>query len=528
MTFTFSASIAAPSLLIDPPVVDFGCVLAGERVQQNIRLINRSGCSIGYSLIYPDGAEWSIENASGVVGEAPVQVRIELQCLEPTPLTCIIAIKSWWVDQNAQEIASLPTAVCDVPVYAAVDRPIVDVRPRVIDIGEVFPTLEYSASITISLLNSFPTDFKFVNYKREFMLSVATRPPAEQPSSSSMRATAPIVEAAPARAGTALAGRSPQKSLPEYTQTVPASGHLNSGESCDVAITAKFCELGDRALPLVCQVIGGSSTCALTARVLPPKLVLLTETVDFSSDFVVCKRSHSLVRVENECGVKSSVQLEMVDSCKGVFSLDDTDCHEIIDTVELPVSCYSEIHGDYHGSLRLTVRDPWQTREIAIPMHVKAMGSFFGFQKHTLGYTTRVDGDFVSFGSNLAKGTERVIRMLALENFSSEPINVDWSIANLIKGRDYASLDLDIADDGRVAVRVAETENANEQSPFRLMMSQTIVDAHGKTVVVVEFSPKDVGSFAGCVAARSGEFTHTVGLTAVVAFEAEEQPVTFG
>jgi hypothetical protein len=528
MTFTFSASIAAPSLHIDPPVVDFGCVLAGERSQQTITLINCSGCSIAYSLTYPDAAEWHVENASGVVGEAPVQIRIELQYLEPTPLASIITIRSSWVDENDQEIASLPTTLCDVPVYAVIDRPIVDIQQRVIAIGEVFPTLEYSASITISLLNSFPTDFKFVNYQRECMLSATTSAPSERRPSTSIQATAPIVGAAPARPGTAMAGRPTQRHFPEYTQTVPASGPLNIQESCDVAITAKFCELGDRALPFGCQVAGGSYTCVLTARVLPPKLVLLTETVDFSLDFVICKRSHSLVRVANECGVKSSVRLEMVDGCKGVFSLDDTDCREIVDTVEFPVSCYSEIHGDYRGSLKLTVSDPWQTREIAIPLHVKAMGSFFGFQKHTLGYTAHVGGDFVSFGVNLTKGTETVVRRLALENFSSEPINVDRSIANFVKGRDYATLDLDIADDGRVAVTVAETEDANEQSPFRLITSQTIVDAHGKTVVVVEFSPKDLGSFAGCVAARSGEFTHTVGLSAVVVLDPEAQPVSLG
>jgi hypothetical protein len=167
-------------------------------------------------------------------------------------------------------------------------------------------------------------------------------------------------------------------------------------------------------------------------------------------------------------------------------------------------------------------------REIDIPLHVKAMGSFFGFQKHTLGYIRHVDGDFVSFGDGLKRGTSPVVRRLALENFSSEAITVDWSIANFVKGRQYATLDFEVADDGKVAINVRETEEANVQSPFRLLASRTAVEAHGKTIVIVEFVPTELGDFAGCAAARSGEFTHVVGLRAVVAVDPEAEHVTAG
>jgi hypothetical protein len=217
--------------------------------------------------------------------------------------------------------------------------------------------------------------------------------------------------------------------------------------------------------------------------------------------------------IENQCAVNSTVRLEMVESCNGVFSLDDTSLFEISDRVEIKVSCYSEIHGDYKGSLKLIVRDPWQSEEILIPMHVKALGSFFGFMKHTLGYTQDVDGDYVSFGDRLLAG-EKVIRRLTLENFSSEAIKVTWTLANFVKGREYAKLDLDIQDDGSVIVLVEETEEAQKQDPFRLLAEQTVVESHGKTVVVVEFVGKEAGVFRGCVAAKSGEFIRTLGLYA--------------
>jgi hypothetical protein len=114
---------------------------------------------------------------------------------------------------------------------------------------------------------------------------------------------------------------------------------------------------------------------------------------------------------------------------------------------------------------------------------------------------------------------------LALENFSSDAITIDWSIANLVKGRLYATLDFEILEDGKLNVLIGETENANVQEPFRLLSEQTIIRSHGKTVVVVEFWPKEIGAFAGCVAARSGEFIQTVGLSATVTKNAEVKTI---
>jgi hypothetical protein len=293
-------------------------------------------------------------------------------------------------------------------------------------------------------------------------------------------------------------------------------GRLELLQSAEIRVAAQFCALGERALPFICHVTGGSYTCAVIARVVPPKLALLTEMIEFSADFVICKRSQAFVRVANECGVKSTVQLEMIESCGGVFELDDSSLHEVIDEVEFPVSCYSEIHGDYNGMLRLVIKDPWQFREIDIPLHVKALGSFFGFQKHTLGYTTDLGGDYVSFGKNIQVGSEKVIRRLALANFSSEAITIDWSLANFVKGRRYATLEIGVQDNGEVEVTVDQTEDANVDRPFRLLTSRTVVESHGKTVVILEFTPEFGGTFSGCVAARSGEFIHTVALLAVV------------
>jgi hypothetical protein len=239
----------------------------------------------------------------------------------------------------------------------------------------------------------------------------------------------------------------------------------------------------------------------------------VTELIDFSADFVICQRSSAFVVICNDCAVKSTVRLEMVESCNGVFSLDDTSLFEIKDRVEIKVSCYSEIHGDYKGELKLIIKDPWQCEEILIPMRVKALGSFFGFMKHTLGYTQDLDGDFVTFGDRVVAG-EKVIRRLTLENFSSEPIKVNWTLANFVKGREYAKLDLDIQDDGSVVVSVEETEDASKQDPFWFLAEETMVESHGKTVVVVEFIGKESGVFRGCVAAKSGEFIRTLGLYA--------------
>jgi hypothetical protein len=67
-----------------------------------------------------------------------------------------------------------------------------------------------------------------------------------------------------------------------------------------------------------------------------------------------------------------------------------------------------------------------------------------------------------------------------------------------------------------VEVEVKATENADVQDPFRLLTNKTVIESHGKTVVIVEFTPNEIGEFKGCVAAQSGEFIHTVGLSALV------------
>jgi hypothetical protein len=206
----------------------------------------------------------------------------------------------------------------------------------------------------------------------------------------------------------------------------------------------------------------------------------------------------------------------MVNDCNGVFALEDTSVRELMNSVAFSVSCYSEIHGDYNGMLKLIVKDPWQYKEIKIPLHVKALGSFFSFQKHILGYVSSPSGDYVTFGLNTQVSDRPIIRRLSLENFSSEPILVNWTIANFVKGRKYANLGMRVGNDGLVSVEITEAEDANLQSPFRLLNQETVVESHGKAVVVVEFIPTEVGEFRGCVAARSGEFTHTLELVAIV------------
>ena len=149
-------------------------------------------------------------------------------------------------------------------------------------------------------------------------------------------------------------------------------------------------------------------------------------------------------------------------------------------------------------------------------MHVKARGSFFGFLKHTLGYCQSIDGDYVSFGHPIPVGSKKVVRRLTLVNFSSEAINVDWTICNLVPGRIYADLDIDVQGDGKVLVTTTETDVANIQDPFKILTEHSLVESHVKTVVMIEFYPKEVGTFRGCVSARSGEFIHTLDLIASV------------
>jgi hypothetical protein len=63
----------------------------------------------------------------------------------------------------------------------------------------------------------------------------------------------------------------------------------------------------------------------------------------------------------------------MVDGSSGVFTLDDSRVFDIFpgQSVKVPLSCYSKIHGDFHGMLKLLVRDPWQSMNMVIPLHVR-------------------------------------------------------------------------------------------------------------------------------------------------------------
>jgi hypothetical protein len=84
MTFVYSTKVSDPSLLIDPPVVDFGCVLSGETANQVLTFHNSSGCPIGYSIEYD---QMQIDHPTGIVGDSPVAVTIGLQFLVPTPVS---------------------------------------------------------------------------------------------------------------------------------------------------------------------------------------------------------------------------------------------------------------------------------------------------------------------------------------------------------------------------------------------------------------------------------------------------------
>lgn len=470
LSFAYSAHIASPFVKTEPPVLDFGYVLTGDTTTKILTLINPVTTPIGYSITFPDTGGWSIEPHEGIIEER-VEIPVSLHFDHHLPLSSMITVHTFWIDTEGRKMNDLPTYICDVPVFAVFDRPFLSIEERILNVGQVFPTVKYTAPLKLTLLNCFPADFKFEDFESESN---------------------------------------------EYTHAVPSAGHLNQNDSVEVTVEACFSGLGKRALPFKCNVNGGTYTCAVCARVVPPQIRLVTASIDFSNDFVICNRSHSKVCVANDCVVKSTVRLEMIDDCGGVFSLDDTSTKEIVDFAEFAVSCYSEIHGDYYGRVMLIVEDQWQREEVVVPLHVKALGSFFGFQKHTLGYSEGVDGAFMSFGASIHQSLNKVIRRLTLENFSSEAITVEWTLENLVPGRNYASLDIDVELDGSVQVRIDETPEASLQDPFRILTERSVIESHGKTVVVIEFVPRDVGTFRGLVTARSGEFAHTLGLFANV------------
>lgn len=528
LSFTYTATIQPPLLDFKPSSLEFGCVLTGETATKEIVFTNKIDCPIGFKIIDPNQPELKIRDCEGFVVDTK-SVFIDLHFDNPAAVEQLITITTFWCDEKGNQIESLPSTTFDIPIIAIFDRPIVQVKNKIIDIGDVFPTLEYEAKTEIELLNLFPTTFQFLdasysvnlempeeNIEKSIEFNSVLCDKSEIPFSNDnnqelRKENLSIIDVVEQNGSTLVY---------EYTKTKPEKGKLDplDAKTAKINLVACFSRLGDQALPFVCKIIGRSYRCAIVAHVNPPKITLITNKIDFSNDFVICNRSHSFVKVENECGVASTVQVRMIDNCNNVFSLDDDKVFHLapFGNAEIPVSCYSEIHGDYYGKLKLSIKDPWQYKEIEIPMHVKALGSFFGFKKHTLGYTLDSDGDFVSFGDEIKVSNKKVIRRLTLVNFSSEAITVDWSISNFVKGRKYATVGFDINDDGYVTLDIQETNDANKQDPFKLLTSKSIIESQGKTVVVVEFNPENVGEFGGCVAARSGEFIHTLGLHAIV------------
>ena len=490
MNFTYSATISPPVVSVEPPILDFGSVVTGETGTKVLTLVNSVSASIGYTIEYPDSEEWTVDLVEGLIeGENKVEIPISLKCSQHTALSSMITVHTFWATPEGNPMEHLPTQSYDVPVYCVFDNPIVKVDGCVNDIGKIFPTLEYSAPMKLTLLNPFPPTY--------FHFEVPEAKPIERHEEEEEE----------------------EESQPKtYPDISPGSGVLEQGEPIDALVTARFSELGHQVLPFTVSFLEGKfvTQCAVVAEVIPPKLNLVTPSVDFSSDFVICNRSHSAVVVTNDCGVDSTIRVEMIDDCNGVFSLDDASTKTVSDRAEVAVSCYSEIHGDYYGKLKLIIEDAWQHEEIIIPMHVKALGSFFGFQTHTLGYTKGVDSDFVSFGANIEQSDQKIIRRLTLQNFSAEAITVDWSLENLVVGRTYADLDINVELDGTVKVNITETPDASLQDPFSLTTERSVVEAHNKTVIVVEFIPKEVGTFRGLITAKSGEFAHTLGLFANV------------
>ena len=489
MNFTYYAHTLPPNLVLDPPVVDFGSVLTGINATKVLKLTNAKSCPIRYRITYPEDSAWTVKKAEGIVeAESTEDVEISLTFESQTALEDIITLRTAWADELGNAIESLAPAVFAIPVFAVFDCPIINVNERIVDIGEVYPTLEYQAKINISLMNSFPTDFELICPESSIDLKLVDEEDSQP------------------------------KLITKYVHAEPQKGYLDLGQSQTINLKACFSELGKQAMALKTKIIGKTYTVAVISHVVAPKVTLITKSIDFSSDFVICNESHSLIKVANECDVPSSIRVEMIDDCKGVFKLGDNELKYLSPNsqVEIPVSCYSEIHGDYYGKVRLIIRDYWQHREIDIPLHVKALGSFFGFQKHTLGYTSDPSQDYVSFGTRIAASDKPLIRRLTLVNFSSEAIEVEWSLANYVKGRKYADVSLSITDDGNVDLSITETPEANMQSPFKLETQKTVIESHGRTVVEIEFDPSQRGEFSGCISARSGEFIHTLGLKAIV------------
>lgn len=491
MNFTFATHVLQPNLVLDPPVIEFGSVLTGTVAKHTLTLINNYGCPIVYVIEYPHDPAWNISKPKYVVqANSKEEVPMELKFDTQTALSDIITLHTWWCNKSGTPIDGLPHSTFAIPVFAIFDSPIIAVDKRIVDIGEVYPTVVYDTEIKISLMNSFPTQFNVE------CPSGTTQLKLQGPEDESIEETE--IDSA------------------YYVQASPSVGKLDLGGEQIIKLRVCFAELGDRAMPIKIKILGKTYTVAVIAKVVAPKVSLLTRNVDFSSDFVICKESKSLIHIANECEVESTVRMQMINDCNKVFMLGDSEVKSLggMKETSIPVSCYSEIHGDYNGKLKLIIRDLWQYKEIDIPLHVKALGSFFGFQKHTFGYTQNPAGDFVSFGTKIDQADAVITRCLSLVNFSSAPIQVQWSLANFVHGRNYVDVLCDINDKGELDLQINEAEGANLQSPFSLETHETEIESHGKRVVEIKLDTSQKGEFRGCVAARSGEFIHTLGLYA--------------
>ena len=432
MAFTYYATIQPPVLEANPPVIEFGSVFIGQQATQTLELINPNSCPIGFEIVYPCVDGWSIPKRKGCVIDRET-VDISLTFSHQTSIDEMIKVKMYWTDKQGEPLESLPGATMDIPIYAIFDSPIIKISERIIDVGDVFPTLEYKANTEFQLINTFATDYHVIPSTKIVTISL----PLDRTSSShnllskkskNCKETISTVTPENVKLIDALrANLNHEMPVEEYARAIPDKGSLVEGDKAKINFVASFCSLGDNVIPILCNISGCSYRMAIIGHVKPPKIELVTDVIDFSADFVICNRSHSHVVIRNDCGVASTVRVEMVDDCDSVFSLDNDKAHDIgpFESVNIPVSCYSEIHGDYNGTLKLIIRDPWQSKEILIPMHVKARGSFFGFLKHTLGYTEGTDRDYVSFGHPVPVGSKKVIRRLTLVNFSSEAISVE-------------------------------------------------------------------------------------------------------